>query len=304
MMELPTGSLRGSYPPLVTPFRNGDVDHDAYARLVEHQVEGGSRGIVVNGTTAEPSTLTVAERSELVRTAVAAADGRLTVVAATGSQSLAETLELTRDADAAGADAVLVVTPYYSRPPQRGLVEYLRQVAGSTGLPTLLYHIPGRAAVTVEIDTLEAMAEAAPNLVGMKHASTDLGLVTEALARIGRDFRIFVGLEELTFPMLALGAAGAMNAVGNIAPAKVAELCELVEKGDLDAARDRHFELFELNRAVFWDINPIPMKYLMKRQGLLDVNEHRVPMMAATPELERRLDQLLDDITSLGGELR
>lgn len=303
MMDLPTGALRGSYPPLVTPFRDGEVDHEAYASLVERQVRGGSSGIVVNGTTAEPSTLTVDERSALVRTAVEAAAGRLTVVAATGSQSYAETARLTREADEAGADAVLVVTPYYSRPPQRGLVSYFSGIAGLTELPVLLYHIPGRAAVTVEIDTLEAMAEAAPNLVGMKHASVDLGLVTDALTRLGREFRIFVGLEELTFPMLAIGAAGAMNAVGNIAPAKVAALCRHVEDGELSAARDLHFELFELNRAVFWDINPIPMKYLMKREGILDVNEHRLPMMPATPELERRLDELAERVTRESGSL-
>jgi 4-hydroxy-tetrahydrodipicolinate synthase len=169
-----------------------------------------------------------------------------------------------------GADAVLVVTPYYIRPPQRGLIEYFADIGARTPLPLLVYHIPGRAAVSLTAGTLEQIAARTPTLVGMKHAVNDLSLASDALHRLGPDFRLFVGLEELSFPMLALGASGLMNAVGNLRPAAVAELCDAVAKGDLDTARALHFELLELNRAVFWDTNPIPMKYLMVRMGLLD----------------------------------
>jgi 4-hydroxy-tetrahydrodipicolinate synthase len=296
MIELPEHALRGSYTPLVTPFRDGRVDLAAYEQLVDRQVDGGSRGVVVNGTTAEPSTLTVAERNELVRVAVSAAAGRVTVVAATGSQSYDETLTLTLEAERAGADALLVVTPYYLRPPQRGLVRYFIEIGRQVELPLMMYHIPGRAAVAVEIDTLAAIAEQLPTFVGMKHAATDLGLISESISHFGPEFRIFVGLEELSLPMLALGAGGVMNAVGNIAPGRVAELCARVEAGDLQGARQLHYELFELNRAVFWDINPIPMKYMMSVLGLLDANEHRLPMVPATPELEFRLDELLHKV--------
>ena len=218
MLALNRNFLRGSYPPLVTPFREGAVDYDAYARMVERQVAEGSHGIVVNGTTAEPSTLSIEERNELVRLAVQTARGRIPVVAATGSQSHADTIELTAAAEKAGADAVLVVTPYFIRPPQRGLVEYYVDIGRRTRLPMLIYHIPGRAAVNVEAATLERIAERAPNLVGMKHAANDLALVTQVLARMGNDFRIFVGLEELSFPMMAIGACGLMNAAGNLKP--------------------------------------------------------------------------------------
>lgn len=132
-----------------------------------------------------------------------------------------------------------------------------------------------------------------PQLVGMKHAANDLGFVTRLLDRFGFEFRIFVGLEELSFPMLALGAAGLMNAVGNVAPRPVAELYESVVRGDLAAARKLHFALFELNQAVFFDTNPIPIKYMMKRMGLLPTEEHRLPMVPATPELAERLDGVL-----------
>lgn len=285
--------LKGSIPPLVTPFRNGTVDYDAYARLVAFQIQNESHGILVNGTTAEPSTLSVEERNRLVEVAVQTAAGRVPVVAATGSQSLRETRELTEHAAKAGADALLIVTPYYIRPPQRGLVAYYLELAAMTELPWMVYHIPGRAAVNVTIDTLKELRAKSPNFVGMKHAVNDLALVSECHAVLGPDFRIFVGLEELSFPMMMVGACGLMNAVGNLRPRTLANLCDAVWRGDLATAQALHHRLFEINQAVFFDTNPIPIKYMMRRLGILEVNEHRLPMVPATAELERRLDGVL-----------
>jgi 4-hydroxy-tetrahydrodipicolinate synthase len=293
MIELPADHLKGSIPPLITPFRDGEVDYDAYPDLVNNQIAEGSHGILVNGTSSEPSTLTIEERNRLVDVAIGAAAGRRPIVAATGSQSHAETVALTEHADKAGADALLVVTPYYIRPPQRGLVDYYIDLGRRTDLPLMIYHIPGRTAISVTLDTLERIAEATPNFVGIKHAVNDLGFVSEMLNRFGADFRVFVGLEELSFPMLCIGAAGMMNAVGNVAPAKVAALYETVAAGDLEAGRRLHNELFDLNKSVFFDTNPIPVKYMMARLGILPANEHRLPMMPATAELEERLDGVL-----------
>ena len=286
--------LWGSIPPLVTPFRGGEVDFDTYGRLVEAQVAAGSHGVLVNGTTGEPSLLTVDERNRLVDVAMEAAAGRLPVVAATGSQSLLESRQLTVHAAEAGVAAVLVVTPYYVRPPQRGIVAYYAQVVDGLETPWLVYHIPGRAAVGVTVDTLAQLHDASPTFVGMKHAVNDLGLVSAVLARLGPDFRVFVGLEELSFPMMAVGACGLMNAVGNVAPARLVEICEAVRDGDLHRGRKLHESLYELNEAVFFDTNPIPVKYMMKRIGLLADNEHRLPMVPATPEVAARLDAVLD----------
>ena len=285
--------LKGSITPIVTPFKDGAVDYDTYARLVDWQIVNGGHGILVNGTTAEPSLLTVTERNRLVDVALEAANKRVPVLAATGSQSHAETVELTEHADKAGVAGLLVVTPYYVRPPQRGLIAYYTDICQRTELPVLIYHIPGRAAVSTDLATVKAMKEAIPNLVGMKHAVNDMGFVTHMLDAFGPQWRVFVGLEELSFPMLAVGACGLMNAVGNLAPRKVALLYEAVERGDLHAARKLHFELFDLNLSVFYDTNPIPIKYMMKRMGLLKSNEHRLPMMPATRELELRLDAVL-----------
>jgi len=286
--------LKGSIPPLITPFRNGEVDYEAYSALVDFQVREGSHGILVNGTTSEPASLTVEERNRIVDVAIAAAGGRVPIVAATGSQSLAETEQLTDHAVRAGADALLIVTPYYSKPPQRGLVEYYLRVAERHDKPWMVYHIPGRTAVSVTLDTFKALKHRSPTFVGMKHAANDLGFVTECLTTFGDDFRIFVGLEDLSFPMMAIGACGLMNAVGNLRPDVLARLCEAVWNSDVASARALHERLLEINQAVFFDTNPIPIKYMMKRLGLIPENEHRLPMAPATTELEKRLDGVLE----------
>ena len=288
--------LKGSIPPLVTPFRDREVDYDTYARLVAFQIKSGSHGILVNGTTAEPSTLSLEERNRLVDIAVQVAAKRVPVIAATGSQSLRDTRHLSEHAAQAGADALLIVTPYYIRPPQRGLIAYYLELASTTDLPWMVYHIPGRAAVNVTIDTLKELRAQSRSFVGMKHAVNDLALVSECQAALGADFKIFVGLEELSFPMMAVGACGLMNAVGNLQPRILADLCEAVWRNDLAAAQALHHRLFEINQAVFFDTNPIPMKYMMKRLGLLASNEHRLPMVPATAELERRLDGVLQRV--------
>lgn len=294
MMHLNQDFLRGSFTPLITPFKDGEVDLDCYERLVDRHIDAGGHGVVVNGTSAEPSTLTIDERNALVKRALEVAAGRTSVVAATGSQSLKETQALTEFASEAGADALLVVTPYYIRPPQRGLIAYYLEVAKVTDLPFMIYHIPGRAAVSMNLDSFIAIAEATPQFVGMKQAVNDLGFVTECLHHFGKDFRIFVGLEELSFHMLSIGACGVMNAVGNIAPREIAELYDVCARMDFATGRKLHYELFELNRAVFYDTNPIPIKYMMKRLGLLRENEHRLPMLPATTELAERLDAVLE----------
>ena len=286
--------IKGSIPPVITPIRDGEVDYEAYRGLVEFQAAQGSHGILVNGTTAEPSTLTTEERNRLVDIAVESVNGKIPIVAATGSQSFAETEVLTAHAVTAGVDALLIVTPYYIRPPQRGLIEYYLKLAGQHETPWMIYHIPGRTAINVTLDSMKEIRDNSPTFVGMKHAVNDLGFVTECLAAFGDDFKIFVGLEELSFPMMTIGACGLMNAVGNLRPAVLAEMCEAVWSSDLKKGRELHQRLLEINQAVFYDTNPIPMKYMMRKLGIMPTNEHRLPMVAATPELEKRLDGVLE----------
>lgn len=286
--------LKGSIPPVVTPIRDNAVDYEAYAGLIEFQVAQGSHGVLVNGTTSEPSTLTIDERNRLIDIAIETVQGRIPVVAATGSQSLAETEQLTAYAVSAGVDALLIVTPYYIRPPQRGLIQYYLKLASQHDTPWMIYHIPGRTAINVTLDTMKELRAKSANFVGMKHAVNDLGFVTECFAALGDDFRVFVGLEELSFPMMTIGACGLMNAVGNLRPGILAEMCQAVWNSDLKTGRELHQRLLEINQAVFYDTNPIPIKYMMKKLGIMPSNEHRLPMVPATPEIERRLDGVLE----------
>ena len=293
MMSLSNTFLRGSLPPLVTPFQGGKVDYKKFAELVERQVQEGSDGVVVAGTTGEPTSLSVEERMELLKVAVSVIAGRIQIVAATGSQSLAETIQLTEQAGQAGADAALVVTPYYIKPSQRGLVEYFVAVGERTHLPLMIYHIPGRAAVSIKAPTVMKIAEQLPHLVGLKHADQNLELLTELLVGLGREFRIFCGAEALSFPMLVLGGSGLMNAVGNLAPARVAALYAAVQQGDFKRALEIHVEIFELNQSIFIDTNPIPLKYMMWRLGILASPELRLPLVALEDAHARILDAVL-----------
>ena len=293
MMPLNNSSLRGSFPPLVTPFRDGKVDFNKFAELAERQAQRGSDGIVVTGTTGEPSSLSMEERIELLKVAVSTVGGRIQVIAATGSASYAETLRLTTEAEAAGADAALVVTPYYIKPSQRGLVDYFVSLGQRVKLPLMIYHIPGRAAVSIKAQTVCRIAEQIPHLVGLKHADQNLELITELLVGLGPDFRIFCGVEALSLPMLVLGASGLMNAAGNLAPERVAALYAAVQNVDLKRARDIHVELFELNQSIFIDTNPVPLKYMMFRLGLLDAPELRLPLVSIDDANAKILDGVL-----------
>mgnify|MGYP001402284952 FL=1 len=285
--------IRGSIPPIITPFVNGEVDYKTYASLIEYQIKNGSHGILVNGTTAEPSTLTLDERNKLINIAVEVANGKIPVIAGTGSQSIIETKILTNHAVKAGVDSLLIVTPYYIKPPQRGLVEYYLELTEKIDIPWMIYHIPGRTAVNVTLETMKILSDKSANFVGMKHAVNDLGFVTECLSAFGPDFKIFVGLEELSFPMLSIGACGLMNAVGNLRPNILSEMCEAVWNKNNERGLELHHQLLEINQAVFYDTNPIPIKYMMKKLGIMKNNEHRLPMMPATVELEKRLDIVL-----------
>jgi len=286
--------LKGSFAPLVVPFDNSVVDYDAYAKLCEWHIDRGSDGLLVNATSGEPTTLTLEERATLVEVAKDTASGRVPVVAGTASQSHAETVTLIDRYQRLGIETILIVTPYYCAPPQRALIAFFADVAQRTDRPILIYHIPGRAAVRLTADTLVAIKEEAENVVGLKNTDGDLALVVDVLHRLGSDFRIFCGTEPMTLPILAVGAVGAMLSASNIIPDQVARLCALFAEGDSDGARQLNNALSELFDAISLEPAPIPTKYMTRRIGAVPKNEHRLPMIAASPELEARLDAVLE----------
>ena len=281
--------LKGAFTPLIAPFRGGEVDYDLYAKLIEWQISQGAHGLLVNATSGEPTTLTLEEKARLIEVAVQTAAGRKPVVAGIPAESHAEAVTMLARAEKAGADAVVSVTPYYVRPPQRGLVAFFVDLAARTTLPFLIYHIPGRAAVSVTAETFEAIAERCPNFVGLKNTDDNLALVSRLIDRLGPDFRIFGGLESTAFAMCALGGCGTMITTSNVAPKRIAQLTELCMDGKLREAQKLVIEIDELMAAPFLDTGPIPIKCMMKLMGLIPTNEHRLPMTPATAELEERL---------------
>ena len=285
--------LKGAFTPLVVPFKSGEVDYDRYAKLIEWQIEQGTHGLLVNATSGEPTTLTLEEKARLIETAVKTSAGRKPVAAGIPAESHAEAVTLLARAEKAGADAVVSVTPYYVRPPQRGLVAFFTDLAKRTKLPFLIYHIPGRAAVSVTAETFEAIAERCPNFVGLKNTDDNLALVSRLMSRLGPDFRMFGGLESTAFAMSALGGCGTMITTSNVAPRQIARLNELCMAGKLHEAQALAIELDEIMTAPFLDTGPIPIKCMMKLMGLLPTNEHRLPMVPATPELEKQLEAVV-----------
>lgn len=289
MTSLEAAALRGSYVPVVTPFRGGEVDFEAFEEQVERQVTAGSDGIVVTGTTGEPTSVEEGERIELFRRALDAAAGRIPVVASSGSPNQREALRLTAAATELGVEGVLVVVPAFVRPSQEGMFRHFVTIARSTDLPVLIYNIPGRAAAGIEPATVERIVDAAENLVGLKSALADLDPVTDLLGRLGDEFRLFCGVESLSYPFLALGGAGLMSAVGNLFPERVAALCQAVDAGRHAEALEIHRELFDVNRAIFFDTNPVPLKAMMEILGVGSA-EVRPPLAAADEELRSRLE--------------
>ena len=293
MSTLRAGLAAGSYTPLVTPFTDSAVDLERFEESVERQVQGGSSGVVVTGTSGEPTSLSAQERVTLYQRAVDVAQGRLSVVAATGASDQNTTFKLTDAAAKAGVDAVLVVSPAFVKPSQRGLAEHFSAVASRVELPVLLYNIPGRAGVAIEGDTVATIVDRQENVVGVKHASTDLDYVTDLLIRLGDDFHIFCGHESLSYPMLFLGGSGLMSAVGNLLPERVSALCELARQPDHRAALREHRDLFALNRAIFFDTNPVALKRMMAAHGLGN-GEVRPPLCPLEAQTEARVLKVLD----------
>jgi 4-hydroxy-tetrahydrodipicolinate synthase len=284
--------LRGSIVPLVTPFRDGSLDERSLAGLIEWQIASGSHGISVTGTTGEPNALTLEERKRVIRLAIEVAAGRVPVVPGTGSENHEQTLQLSRFAAEAGADAVLVVVPYYIRPTQEGLYRHFRQVAQQVELPVILYNIPGRAAVNLEIDTVRRLRDDCPNVMGIKEANPDFGHITRLLGALGRDFLVYSGIELLCFPVLAIGGAGCVSATGNVLPARVAELYNLTAAGRWSEAQDLHYELMPLNEALFYETNPVPTKTALGWMGKIDP-QVRLPLAPMSEANAARLRNVM-----------
>ena len=285
--------LEGSMVALVTPFSDGEVDWDALGRLIDFQIDGGTQGLVPCGTTGESPTLNHDEHDKVIEYTVGRAAGRVPVIAGTGSNSTAEAVRLTQHARQAGADACLVVNPYYNKPTQQGMFDHVRRLA-EVGLPIVLYNIPGRTGIELAPETIAKMYEEIEMVVALKEATGKLDMASAVAAAC--DITILSGDDSLTLPICSVGGKGVISVLGNILPGEVRALCDAIAAGDMSAAARRHRELFPLFKAIFVETNPIPIKAAMAMAGMIR-NELRLPM---TPLSERYRGMLADLFAARG----
>lgn len=287
-----SAKFQGSFVAMVTPFRNGRVDEAKVRELVDFHVSHGTDGLIPCGTTGESPTLSHDEHKRLVEVVIAAARGRIRVIAGTGSNSTAEAIDLTTHAEKAGAAGALVVNPYYNKPTQDGLYRHFRAVAESVAIPILVYNIQSRTAVNVETATLERLVRDVKNVAGVKEASGSLDQMSQVIAACGPDFSVLSGDDNITLPLLAIGGHGVVSVIANLLPRETAEMVHAALDGDWKRARDLHYRLFPMARAAFVETNPIPIKEAMAMAGMIEP-EFRLPMCRMSDANRERLRAVL-----------
>ncbi len=284
----------GVLTALVTPFNDGVLDERALAELVELQIEAGVDGLVPCGSTGESATLSHAEHRRAVEVVVAVARGRVPVVAGTGSNSTQEAIELTRHAKEAGADGALLISPYYNKPTQAGIVAHYAEIARETGLPLIVYNIPGRTQSNILPETMARLADI-EQVVGVKEASGDLQQVAKVIALCPDEFSVLAGDDALTLPMLALGGEGVISTSANVAPSEMVEMGRAWRAGDVERARALHYRLLPLFEVLFCETNPIPVKAAMALRGLVG-EEIRLPLTPITQPNRERLQVVMKEL--------
>ncbi len=292
--------FKGSIVALVTPFTDHGVDEWKLAELVEYQIKNGTKGIVPCGTTGESPTLTHEEHDKVIEIAVDAARKRVPVIAGTGSNSTSEAIRLTRHAEESGADAALVVTPYYNKPTQKGLYLHFKAVADSVKIPIILYNIEGRCSRNIETSTIKALAKDCKNIIGVKEASGNLDQAKAVKEACGKTFDLLSGDDALTIPMMKLGGTGVISVLANIMPKEVSEVVALMLKGKVKEAEAKQEKLLPIIKAMFLETNPAPVKTACGLMGLCSA-KLRLPMCELEPDNLKKLKQVLANYDLMKG---
>ena len=290
--------FQGAMSAIITPFSRGRIDEKAFRRLVEYQIKGGIDGIVPCGTTGESATLTYEEHERIIEVTLDAVKGRVPVIAGTGSNSTDETIAFTRHAERVGADAALLISPYYNKPTQEGLYRHYRAVAEAVSIPLVLYNVPGRTSLNMLPDTVARLSEF-KNIIGIKEASCSLQQVSEVIEKARRGFMVLSGDDFITLPMLAVGARGTISVTSNIVPGEVAKMCGAQREGNTKKALRLHYKMQPLNRALFLETNPIPVKSALAMMGAIK-EEYRLPLVKMESGRRRALGRALKEYGLIG----
>lgn len=284
--------IAGSMVALVTPMdAQGGLDWPSLSKLVDFHLQEGTNAIVAVGTTGESATLDVHEHVEVIRRVVAQVNGRIPVIAGTGGNSTRESVELTRAAKEVGADACLLVTPYYNKPTQEGLYLHFRHIAESVAIPQILYNVPGRTVCDMLPETVERLSTV-PNIIGIKEATGDLQRAREVLDRVSKDFLVYSGDDATAVELMLMGGKGNISVTANVAPRLMSELCDAAMRGDAVTARAINERLMPLHKALFIESNPIPVKWALNEMGLMP-DGIRLPLTWLTPRCQEPLRQAL-----------
>ncbi len=284
--------IAGSMVALVTPMdAQGGLDWDSLSKLVDFHLQEGTNAIVAVGTTGESATLSVAEHIEVIRRVVDQVNGRIPVIAGTGANSTSEAVELTENAETAGADACLLVTPYYNKPTQEGLYLHFKHIAEAVAIPQILYNVPGRTVCDMLPDTVERLSKV-PNIIGIKEATGDLKRGREVLDRVSKDFLVYSGDDPTAVELMLMGGKGNISVTANVAPRAMSELCAAAMAGDAETARAINERLMPLHRALFLEANPIPVKWALHEMGLMG-NGIRLPLTWLSQSYQEPLRQAM-----------
>lgn len=294
-----TGFLKGSATAMITPFTKDGVNYEAFGKMIDYQITGGTDALVVLGTTGEPATMTEEEKESLMRYAVKACAGRAKLIFGTGGNCTEKAVRMTKLAEACGADGILAVTPYYNKCTQNGLVEYYKAICGATRLPVICYNVPSRTGVNILPDTMEKIADI-PNMAGIKEASGNMAQVLETARRIRGKCDLYSGEDALNLPILCAGGTAVISVVSNLAPKAVKELVLAVEACDLQKANECNDRLAPLAKACFIEVNPIPAKAGMAMLGF-DAGVPRAPL---TPLEEAHATELRHTMSAFGLEVK
>ncbi len=284
--------FQGSIVALITPFKDGEVDYEALENLIEFHINHGTDAILVCGTTGESPTLTFEEHDEVIEFVVKKAKGRIKVIAGTGANATHEAVDLTAHAKEVGADAALLVVPYYNKPTQEGIYKHFATVAEEVDIPIILYNIPSRTGVEIAPETIYRLVKDYPNIIGSKESTPNMDRISTLYNMLGDNFIILSGDDSLTLPMMALGAKGVISVANNILPREVKQLTEYALQGNFEDARKLHYYLLDLFKVLFIETNPIPVKTACWMMGMCE-KEFRLPLCGMKPENEKKLEEVL-----------
>ncbi|MDR2051033.1 MAG: 4-hydroxy-tetrahydrodipicolinate synthase [Deltaproteobacteria bacterium] len=282
----------GAFTALVTPFKNGAVDEDGYREFIEWQIEQGIDGLVPCGTTGESATLSHAEHERVITICIDQVKKRVPVIAGAGSNNTAEAVSLLKFARKAGADAGLMITPYYNKPTQEGVFQHFKAVAAACDLPVFVYNVPGRTGMNVSSSTMIRIRREIPSVIGAKEASADLTQIADIMQGCDADFILLSGDDFTALPIMALGGKGVISVSANVAPQKVAAMCRAWKDGDTALAAGLHYDLLALNHACFYETNPIPVKTMLSMLGRMS-GELRLPLVPPSPENREKMREVL-----------